>query len=340
MKPNVTKVIELTSQIAEELTTTQEQIFLSSENLSVTSQNSSLLTTVQEDQFLHYMVGGSIFLAFSAWWLINILGRYYHSLGKNSSFQYESSVSYPCNCCPCGRNGTLEIEGIVKVLIAITAVILSVIGHTTRKANGTDTLAIHAENTRITTIIIAFGAQGMVDIIAHSSAFLPRGIEFIGAALTFVIEGLLLHSDNSAVFIEEVKVLEGLAYACAACLIAEMMWRNAIHLSLLKVGGLMLQGLWLWQIGFHMTKDTSIRVLLVLTLGTVFGVIVIISMFMGLAHRCCSGDGANVDYYKYDGKDGAVTQLIKRDSNGHTIINFHDESDSDTEFELPSRTKK
>ena len=294
-----------------------------------------------QDHFLYYMIAGAVFLSFAAWWFINILGRYFHSLGKtNLATKYESTSSYPCNCCPCGKNGTLEIEGITKILIAITAVILSVINHISRAQDGTDLPLIHNTNVKVTTIVVFFGMQGFVDVITHVTTFIPRGLEYIGCSLGFFIEGVLLGSmkwnDTGNRLVDLHAILVYIAYVTALCVALEMMWRHVVHISLVKASLVMLQGLWLWQIAFRaMSNDyeQSVTLLFAWTTAIVFIFMLFLSLLMGAAYRCCGGEATEVDYYKYDGKDGAITQLIKRDSNGHTIINFNDDSDSETEFD-------
>ena len=331
-------LVEMTS-IGNSMTTNTVHSLTEQPNLKTATSTATMsnfthentLHVHEEDHFVYYMATGSVLLVFSVWWLINILGRYFHATGK-----YESTTTYPCNCCPCGKNGVLEIEGIAKLLFSIAAVILSVLNHISRKHDGIDLPLIHTTNVKVTTIVIFFGAQGMIDVIAQASSYIPRGMEYIGCALCFFIEGIILGSIDweGARLAELHQILVYIAYSTALCITMEMMWRHLVHLSFMKTGMVMLQGLWLWQISFRATSDEySIALLLAWTLATIFGFMLISAFLIGAVYQCCGGHATTVDYYKYGSKDGAITQLIKKDSNGHTIINFNDESESETEFE-------
>ena len=281
---------------------------------------------------------GSFFVVYALWWTLRIFMRYYKSLAKGNK-QFHNTVTYSCPC-NCGRFSGWEWEGFVKIFFTSVGFTLEII--TAHK----DGHFVYLGNGQHATIFFFFGLSGVVDLLVHHRMPLPKGIEYIAMTLAFVIEGLLfkfhLHGRTPLDVLLHTLLLYTIAGCIASCL-AEMRWRRSVIAPLARTYFLFLQGTWFWQVGFILYnpvpgslgwEDDNHGQMMVITMmfawhmAAVFLLMMGIGALIGCVYRA-RGEFTNNQY------DSLNMKLIKRDSNGHTIVNLNDDSESDIEFERP-----
>jgi hypothetical protein len=275
---------------------------------------------------------GSFFLIFSVWWTYNIFRRYHISQIKGG-LPFKASVTFPCMCL-CGKLKTWELEGAIKIFFTTVGFTLEIItafkdGKFTYYGNGQ-----HA------TMFFFFGLSGAFDIVVHHRIPMPKHIEYVAMTLAFVVEGLLfkfhLHGRDEMDVLLHTLLLYAV-YGTIACCFLEMKFRHSAIVILARTYFVALQGSWFWQIGFVLYnpfngfgdwdhEDHDQMMLITMMFAWHMGGVLLLMMAAGGVMGCLM-------YRPVDqSNDPMNLQLIKRDANGHTVINLHD-SDSEIEFE-------
>ncbi|XP_056365888.1 transmembrane protein 45B-like [Oenanthe melanoleuca] len=103
------------------------------------------------------------------------------------------------------------------------------------------------------TIYLFFLLSGVTDVVSHSLLKLPPGLEQLSLTLALLVEGLLFcfRDYSDAVLDHHLYSLLAMAiFAGALCAFLEVFLRDHIILETLRTSSFLLQGSWLWQIGF------------------------------------------------------------------------------------------
>ena len=304
---------------------------------------------------LGHLLPGSFFLIFAFWWTIQIFRRYYQSLVKGGD-RFVSSATFPCSCL-CGKLRYWECEGFMKLFFTTVGLIGEIV--TGFDENGK---FAYMGNAQHSTMFFFFGMSGVIDIMVHHRVPLPRGIEYAVMSLAFTVEALLFKFHLHGRTTMDVALHTMLLYAVYACIIShllDMKSRHSVIVALSRAYFLALQGTWFWYVGFllygpsadnedkdvhkgenlmmtpaaddHHMHDGLMTVSMIFTwhLAGILIAMLTIGGIIGCVYRC-------KDKFKEQDYDSSLQmKLIKKDTNGHTIINLHDDSESDIEFERP-----
>ena len=297
--------------------------------------------------FAGHAIPGSFFIAFSLWWTVQIFRRYYASLIKNGP-KYRSSVTFQCSCLP-GKLKYWEIEGFVKIFfctVGITGEIITAFdkeGHFAYIGNGQ-----HA------TMFSFFAFSGMVDILVNQNVPLPKGIEYLVSIAAFAAEAILFkfHIDGRGGL--DVLLHTLLLYTVIAAIlagIAELKYRESVLVALCRTFFVFVQGTWFWQVGWILYppsagaepwKDDDHREKLLATMifsWHMAGVLITMMTIGGIVGCIYRHKYGPFDLF-LNPYDALEMHLIQKNSNGHTVMNMRDDSDSDIEFERPITRRK
>ncbi|NXH10438.1 TM45B protein, partial [Bucco capensis] len=194
--------------------------------------------------FLGSALRGSFFLCFGLWWSVRYPLRYLRRKGS-----MESQPSH-------GLQHVEVFEGAVKAFFALAGILVEQFvpagPHLHLYSPGTHSWA-DLTPWHYTTMYLFFLLSGIMDIISHSPLRLPLGLDRLLLALALAIEGLLFcfHDYSDAALDHHLHSLLALAsFAGALCAFLEVFLRDHIILETLRSSIFLLQGSWLWQIGF------------------------------------------------------------------------------------------
>ncbi|XP_064029341.1 transmembrane protein 45B-like isoform X2 [Pogoniulus pusillus] len=194
--------------------------------------------------FLGSALRGTFFFIFGLWWSVKYPLRYLRR--KSSS---ESQLSY-------GVQRVEVLEGAVKSFFALTGILAEQFVPTgphlqlysPKTHSWTDLTHWH-----YTTMYLFFLLSGIVDIVSHSLLRLPLGLDRLALGMALLVEGLLFcfHDNSDATLDHHVHSLLAMAvFAGALCVFLEVFLRDHIILEIFRTSFFLLQGSWLWQIGF------------------------------------------------------------------------------------------
>ena len=293
--------------------------------------------------FGYITLGGAYYL-FALWWTIQIFCRHFKSVRKTGP-PYRSAATFPC-CCTCFkcccRYCFLDFEPLLKFSLSISVFIVIIIQWV--KAGHTD----YVDDARFLAIYFFFALSGVIDIMVRHKWPLPHGIEYAILSIAFIMEAMFFTSYPGNKELSEVlhRLLYYAIIGTIVCLLLEVRFRRSPLIALGRTIFVMIQGTWIWQITISMDhaetlpESWNIDDKYILSLATLLYaahiamaiiIVLVIGALIGCCF-CCKGKG------KVNGKgskDEANVQLIKRDANGHTIVNLNEESDSDIEFQRP-----
>ncbi len=286
--------------------------------------------------FLGHAVPGTFFLIFAIWWTIQIFRRYYISLLKNGE-PFKSSVTFPC-CCLCGRTKTWEAEGLFKIIFVAVGVTGEIItGYHEGKFE-------YLGNGQHATMFFFFGMSGIIDILVHYKVPLPKGIEYMVATLAFGVEAIFFRFHLYGRTELDVLIHTLLMYTVYACIVAyliEMRYRKSVLAILARTFFVFVQGTWFWQIAFVLyganpwKEDGHGEMIMTMIFAWHIAVITVVMLIMGGIIGCIYRSKGEFYVHSSSGYDSLNMQLIQKDSNGHTIVNLNDDSESENEFEQP-----
>uniref|UniRef100_A0A8C4UPD0 Transmembrane protein 45B n=1 Tax=Falco tinnunculus TaxID=100819 RepID=A0A8C4UPD0_FALTI len=194
--------------------------------------------------FLGSALRGTFFLIFGLWWSVRYPLKYLRQRGSA-----ESQPSY-------GVRRVEVFEGAVKAFFALAGILaeqfvpagphLQLYSSTTH--SWTDLTHWH-----YTTIYLFFLLSGIVDVVSHSPLKLPLGLDRLSLAVALFIEGEspAVGGTGDAALDQHVHSLLAMAiFAGALCALLEVFLRDHIILQTFRTSSFLLQGSWLWQIGF------------------------------------------------------------------------------------------
>jgi hypothetical protein len=286
---------------------------------------------------------GSFFIIFAIWWTVQIYRRHFRSQQKGG-LPFKASVTYPCDCL-CGKIRNLEWEGMLKVFFTLVGGGLEIF---TAFKDGQFT---HFGNGQHATMFFFFGLSGVIDILVHHKAPLPKDVEYVIATLAFVVEDVLfmfhLHGRTPLDVLVHTLLVYVLHATVIVCVV-EMRYRNNVTVSLTRTFLVFLQGTWFWQVGFilynpihgHIPwKDDDHEEMMVATMMFAWhmAVVFLLMLSIGVVVRlvsnriavCRTSAGDDDRHLLMGGYD--QIKLTTRDSNGgHTRLELN-ESESDEE---------
>ncbi|KFP27872.1 Transmembrane protein 45B, partial [Colius striatus] len=196
--------------------------------------------------FLGSALRGTFFFLFGLWWSVRYPLKY---LRRKAEAQPSNGVQ------------RVEVfEGTVKAFFALAGILAEQFIPTgphlqlysPKSHSWTDLTHWH-----YTTIYLFFLISGIVDIVSQSSLRLPQGLDRLSLALALAIEGLLLccHDYSDAALDQHLHALLAMAiFAGALCALLEVFIRDHIILETFRTSSFLLQGSWLWQIGFVLSS--------------------------------------------------------------------------------------
>ncbi|XP_009693958.1 PREDICTED: transmembrane protein 45B-like [Cariama cristata] len=194
--------------------------------------------------FLGSALRGTFFFIFGLWWSVRYPLKY---LGRKA--RAESQPSY-------GVQRMEIFEGAVKGFFALAGILVEQFIpagphlqlYSPKTHSWTDLTRWH-----YTTIYLFFLLSGIADVVSHSPLKLPLGLDRLSLSVALFIEGLLFcfYDYSDAALDHHLHSLLALAiFAGALCALLEVFLRDHIILETFRTSSFLLQGSWLWQIGF------------------------------------------------------------------------------------------
>lgn len=268
--------------------------------------------------------------------------RRYFASRRKGALPFKSSTTFPVDFC-CGPTWLRrwEWEGFFKIFFTTIGFIGEVV---TARHGGR---FAYYGNGQHATMFFFFGLSGLVDILVHHRAPLPKGAEYLIGILAFVVEAMLfmfhLHGRTPFDVLIHTLLLY-VVYANVIVTIVEMRYRHSIAVALTRTFLVFLQGTWFWQAGFLLYNplpgavpwdDENHDQLMLVTMifawhmAAVFILMIVIGAFVAVCQgRCCDGSAGLEEMSRYDGM-----RLLSQDDrplrvNGSN--NFDPELDSDS----------
>ncbi|NXX22649.1 TM45B protein, partial [Podargus strigoides] len=194
--------------------------------------------------FLGSALRGTFFSVFGLWWSVRYPLKYLRQKG--------SAESRPSH----GIQRVEVFEGAVKACFALAGILVEQFVpagphlqlYSPETHSWTDLTHWH-----YTTIYLFFLLSGIVDIVSHSLLKLPLGLDRLLLSVALFIEGLLFcYRDYSDAALDQHlhSLLAMAIFAGALCALLEVFLRDHIILETFRTSSFLLQGSWLWQIGF------------------------------------------------------------------------------------------
>ncbi|KFW01912.1 Transmembrane protein 45B, partial [Eurypyga helias] len=179
--------------------------------------------------FLGSALRGTFFCIFGLWWSVRYPLKY---LRRKANA--EGQPSY-------GVQRVEFFEGAVKAFFALA-------GKSPKTHSWTNLTQWH-----YSTMYLFFLLSGIVDVISHSPLRLPLGLDRLSLSVALFVEGLLFcfydYSDAGLDHHLHSLLAVGI-FAGALCALLEVFLRDHIILETFRTSSFLLQGSWLWQIGF------------------------------------------------------------------------------------------
>ncbi|XP_075377334.1 transmembrane protein 45B-like [Mycteria americana] len=194
--------------------------------------------------FLGSALRGTFFFIFGLWWSVRYPLKY---LRRKANA--ESQPSY-------GVQRVEVFEGAVKAFFALAGILVE------QFVPAGPHLQLYSPKTHswtdlthwyYTTMYLFFLLSGVVDIVSHSPLKLPLGLDRLSLSVALFVEGLLFcfRDYSDAVLDHHLHSLLAVAiFAGALCALLEVLLRDHIILETFRTSSFLLQGSWLWQIGF------------------------------------------------------------------------------------------
>ncbi|NXT64079.1 TM45B protein, partial [Chaetops frenatus] len=192
--------------------------------------------------FVGSALRGTFFFAFGLWWSVRCPLKY---LRRKADTEAQPG------------HGRAEVfEGAIKAFFALVGILVEQFVPTgphlqlysPKTHSWTDLTHWH-----YSTIYLFFLLSGITDVVSHSLLKLPPGLDQLSLSLALLVEGLLFcfRDYSDAVLDQHLHSLLAMAiFAGALCALLEVFLRNHIILETFRTSSFLLQGSWLWQIGF------------------------------------------------------------------------------------------
>uniref|UniRef100_A0A8B9VK26 TM45B protein n=1 Tax=Anas zonorhyncha TaxID=75864 RepID=A0A8B9VK26_9AVES len=197
--------------------------------------------------FLGSALRGTFFLVFGLWWSVRYPLKY-----LRRKVNAENQPSY-------GVQRAEVFEGAVKAFFALAGILVEqfvpsgphMTLYSPKTHSWTDLAHWH-----YTTMYLFFLLSGIVDVVSHSPLKLPLGLDRLLLSVALFMEGLLFcfHDYSDAALDQHLHSLLAMAiFAGALCALLEVFLRDHVILEAFRTSTFLLQGSWLWQIGFVLT---------------------------------------------------------------------------------------
>ncbi|XP_070621268.1 transmembrane protein 45B [Erythrolamprus reginae] len=191
-----------------------------------------------------HILPGSFFILFGLWWSVKYsLKHISRTPKKNNHVQWNFKQ-------------VEVIEGAVKVaftLIGILAEQFVPDGPHLYLYSGQPHSWVKLMNWQHSTMYLFFLISGVVDIVTHSSTLMPVGMDRFMLGIALFVEGFLFkyHVNQRPMLDQHIHslLLTAIFLGVATCFVQVFVHDNMI-LDLFAVCLALLQGTWLWQIGF------------------------------------------------------------------------------------------
>ncbi|NXG23655.1 TM45B protein, partial [Grallaria varia] len=194
--------------------------------------------------FLGSALRGTFFFIFGLWWSVRYPLKY---LRRKGDVEGQPSS---------GIQRAEVFEGAIKALFALIGILVEQFVptgphlrlHSPETPGWTDLTPWH-----YCTIYLFFLLSGVMDMVSQSRLKLPPGLDRLSLALALLVEGLLLcfRDYGNATLDHHVHSLLAMAsFAGALCALLEVFLRDHIILETFRTSSFLLQGSWLWQVGF------------------------------------------------------------------------------------------
>uniref|UniRef100_A0A8C0HCX9 Transmembrane protein 45A n=1 Tax=Chelonoidis abingdonii TaxID=106734 RepID=A0A8C0HCX9_CHEAB len=216
--------------------------------LWTTDHSWKMVFALQRDMgnFKGHALPGSFFLLFGLWWSVKYPLKYVCRKNKNTCYLGSRA----------GFQRLEFIEGIIKAVFALTGMIAEQFvpdGPHLKLYNYEEKHWDHLMNWQHATMYLFYSISGLVDVVAHGTNALPVALDRMMLSLAVFIEGFLfyyhIHGRDMLDFHVHQLLLVAI-FGAAFCIFLEVFFRGSIVLEMLRTSLCILQGSWLWQIGF------------------------------------------------------------------------------------------
>lgn len=291
--------------------------------------------------FPGHALPGSFFILFALWWVIQTFHRYYGTRKKNARFTSTATFKFSCLC---GKLKDMPLEAYFKLICVSVGFGLEIYTGFSKEWR-----FVNLGNGQHATMFFFFGFTGVVDILLHYKCPLPPDMDYIAMAMAVTCEFILfkfhLHGRTDL----DVLLHTLLLYAVGASIISvllEMKYRNSVICTLARAYFTLLQGTWFWQVGWILYPpfESSFRwnqndheQMMIATMIFAWHAAVDMLLLLGIGGAVAALHRKFGTYL--DDDTIAMKRLIHTASNGDTVVRLNDDdSESDIEFEKPSRS--
>ena len=200
--------------------------------------------------FTEHLLAGTFLAVFGMWLTIEIWNHYLKSLSRKD-VPFRSQLSYPTNCC--GRC-QLDLMALLLTIAGIVGMVTQLmhIHHQSHFHNG----SIDMTSVQHVTMYFFLGFAGFFKLLhPFLKGFLPHleNIEYIVLILAFTMEAFLFeyHLERRNTLDIMLHTYSNYAvYGFIVMTTAELIFRHHVLFPLGKAAFLLLQGTWMWQLGF------------------------------------------------------------------------------------------
>ncbi|KAK6485423.1 transmembrane protein 45A-like [Huso huso] len=203
--------------------------------------------------FKGHALPGSFFLIVGLWWSVKF-SLWHASRRNNNACHLASKITYR----------RLEvIEASVILLFALVGMMAEQFvpdGPQLKLYNYDDKHWDHLMNWQHATMYLFFGISAAVSITVHTMGVVPIAFDRLLLAIAVFVEGFLFYYHLHGRLMLDVHVHQLLLFAIfggALTIFLEVFFRGNILLELLRCSLCLLQGSWLWQIGFVLYPPSS-----------------------------------------------------------------------------------
>lgn len=283
---------------------------------------------------------GSFFIVFALWWAVQMFHRYYTAKKRNAKFT--STAIFKCSCL-CGKFKDLPVEAYLKIIFVSVGFFLEIYTGFSKEWR-----FVNLGNGQHATMFFFFGFTGVIDILTYYKCPLPPDMDYISIAMAVTCELVLfkfhLHGRTDL----DVLLHTLLIYVIGASVVAvllEMKYRNSLPCALSRSYITLLHGSWFWQVGwilyppfnssYHWEEDNHDQ-MMIATMIFAWHAAICMLVILGIGGIVAAFHRKFGTYLEDDGI--AMKRLIHMSSNGDTVVRLNDDdSESDIEFEKPSR---
>ncbi|XP_077979593.1 transmembrane protein 45B-like [Glandiceps talaboti] len=262
------------------------------------------VTEPQTGTFGGHVLPGSLFIIAGIWWAFHVIRSLVtlpqSHLHDNKAHRRQSSRNIRILV----FEKPLVAEGIFILVGCVSGICVeasSTEGHVV-----IDGVFVHVNDLHHITMYAFFALAGLVDILSQSCVAVKPGREKLYLSIAFAVEGLLFYLHGHERPPLDIMLHNLLVFACFGCALfafIEVWFPQERFLPFIRVGFLLLQGSWFYQISFmlfnpfgdpwDMELESNLAVVPMIFAWHVFGVITFLNIFyFALVHRYRSGYSA------------------------------------------------